>query len=125
MTTTDLPQFDLYWFGEPCQYDEDDKVLKSFPAGDLGGRYLALPIGRSPQVLFDETMAPLKGLYGNAKKRQLMTQQLSPEVVLIDGIRMSWIFASQEIARLRVENRALQTRIEKLEALVASGDEPS
>ncbi len=123
--STDLPEFDLYWFGEPSCYDPKDPALKPFPEGDLGGRYFGLPIGRRPQELFDDTTKLLKALYQSAYNRSMTSGRPVPEKVLIDGIRMTWVFSSREINRLKGENEVLEARVTKLESLLASSDQPS
>jgi hypothetical protein len=116
----DLPEFDLYWLGEPCRYNEEDKLLKSFPPGDLGGRYIGLSIGHSPQEIFDQTLPVLRALAQQSQRQAVLSGKVSAELPLINAVQMTWFFASKEISRLQGEVSTLEARIKKLEALNAS-----
>lgn len=126
------PTVTQYWLGTPCKYHPDRKDLDGFPEGDLGGREIALPDSTTPQQLYSDTIVEVQALHQEAQRRFASGQgngKLHPFGVLSQGIYMVWIFASMQMTKLyemlvidRQEIARLQSRVEKLEALVLASD---
>jgi len=101
----------MYWLGPVSNYDTDDKTLAHLSVGDLGGRYIALPMGKTPAELFDKVMPTIKNVYTQAGRNP----QMGVYGVLIDAIRMNWFFTAQEFDRMSVRIDELEDRLKKLE----------
>lgn len=108
-------QVSMFWLGPPSNYNPKDEALGWAPEGDLGGRYMALPISRPPEKLFDDMIGPLKAVYTRATQASQWGGGTPAEAILVDAIRATWIFASQEITRLTLRINELETRLAKLE----------
>ncbi len=109
------PQVDLYWLGEPSNYNSKDDLLNSFPAAkDLGGRYMGLVKGTTPQELFDVTVPTFKALHAEGIRKTKLSGQLSTEVVMFQATQMTWIFTVEHVNRLESRIEALEKQLQTL-----------
>ncbi len=106
--------FDLYWLGEPSNYNDKIDALKPFPEGDLGGRFMGLAEGTTPQELFDVTMPMFMALQAEGVRKTKLQGQLSVETVFFQATQMTWIFTVEHVNRLESRIEALEKQIQTL-----------
>lgn len=116
------PETQLYWLGAPSNYNETDDLLKKFPDGDLGGRYMGLPKSTSPHDLFDVTIKMFMALHADGVRKAQTMGRPAPESVLCQAIQMTWIFTSEQTARLESRIKMLE---EKFQALLDRTADPT
>ncbi len=108
------PKVNLYWMGEPSNYNPRDDLLKPFPDVDQGGRYMGLAKGTSPQDLFDVTIPMFMALHADGVRKTKLLGQLSTESVMFQATQMTWIFTVEEVTRLKSRIEALEEQVEAL-----------
>lgn len=120
-----MPVIKMFWLGEPCQYDPGRADLESFPAGDLGGRELGLPVSMTPQEMFDATMPRVVVLQAQAQQRfqSGAERQLHPFGILAQGIQTTWMLTSEQVTRQQAEIDALKATVERLEAKINGSEQ--
>lgn len=103
-----------YWLGEPSKYMPGRMDLDGLPDEDAGGREFALPPDMSPADLFDHVAPLLMMLNQQALRGQGPGQPPPAPALLVQGIQMVWIFASQEIMQLKEQVAELQHELDAL-----------